>query len=85
VFKTAANIAPYLIPGFNKIYGGVVAATNLAKVLPTFYKSIDSMFLGDSHTKLYDPATEMENWFSKFNSSKSYEGRKGFWTLENFG
>lgn len=85
VFKTAANIAPYLIPGFNKIYGGVVAATNLAKVLPTFYKSIDSMFLGDNHTKLYDNATEMENWFSKFNSSKSYEGRKGFWTLENFG
>lgn len=46
--KLAAEIAPFLIPGFNTIYGGFKAAVGLASVLPTFYKSMEGILLGDN-------------------------------------
>lgn len=48
--KLAAEIAPFLIPGVNTVYGGFKMALGLATVLPTFYKAIEGIFLGDTTT-----------------------------------
>ena len=65
VFKTMAQVAPYLIPGVNKYYGALTASVGLASVLPTFYKSIESLLTGESDSALSKSATQLENWFKK--------------------
>jgi len=85
VFKTMAQVAPYLIPGVNKYYGALTASVGLASVLPTFYKSIESLLTGESDSALSKSATQLENWFKKYDSSKSQAGRSGFWNLESLG
>ena len=85
VAKTVAQTAFYLIPGVNKYYGAMVAASNLAAVLPVFYKNIEAFFTGSTDSNLAKKATKMENWFHKFGNSKSYEGREGFFNIESFG
>ena len=85
VFKTMAQIAPYLIPGVNKYYGALTASVGLASVLPTFYKSIEGLLTGKSDSALSQNATQLENWFKKYDSSKSQEGRNSFWNLESLG
>jgi hypothetical protein len=52
-------------------------------VLPTFYKSVDSIFFGDDPTEARDAATRMENWFRKWEPSKSEEGRSSFVSYES--
>jgi len=39
--------------------------------MPTFYKSMESVFLGDDSSAIYNGATSLENWFRKFNPSMS--------------
>ena len=85
VFKTMAQIAPYLIPGVNQYYGALTASVGLASVLPTFYKSVESLLTGQSDSALSKSATQLENWFKKYDSSKSQAGRSGFWNLESLG
>jgi hypothetical protein len=63
----------------------MVAASNLAAVLPVFYKNIEAFFTGSADSNLAKKATKMENWFHKFGNSKSYEGRDGFFNIESFG
>ena len=56
VFKLAAEIAVF-IPGVGTYYGGVRAAVGLASALPTFYKAIEGLLLGDEETSLTKSAT----------------------------
>lgn len=83
--KTTAAIIPWLIPGFNKYYGAMTASFALASVLPTFYKAFDHMLNGEEDSFMSSEATKLENWFRKFEGSKSQEGREGFWNLESIG
>ena len=85
VFKTMAQLAPYLIPGVNKYYGALTASVGLASVLPTFYKSVEGLLTGENDSALSKSATQLENWFKKYDSSKSQAGRSGFWNLESLG
>ena len=81
--KTIIEIAPLLIPGVNTVYGGTRAAIGLMSVLPTFYKSIESLLLGDSQGFLTDPVTKAEGWMAKFNQqSSSDKGSEGLWNFE---
>jgi len=45
--KLVVEIAPFLIPQTAAVYGAYKAAKGLAFVLPTFYKAIEGIFLGD--------------------------------------
>lgn len=81
--KTIVEIAPLLIPGVNTWYGGTRAAISLASVMPTFYKSLESLLLGDNKSVLTDPVTKAESWMAKFNqTSSSDKGAEGFWNFE---
>lgn len=69
--KTIVEIAPFLIPGgigtkIGTIYGGLRAGISLASVLPTFYKSLEGILLGDTTTKLNDTMNSVEGYMSKF-------------------
>lgn len=83
VMKTLVQITPYVIPKLNRYYGALTASLGMARTLPTFYKSAESIFSGENPSALSDTATGIENWFGKFESSKSYEGREGFWNFES--
>ena len=85
VTKTVFQIAPYLVPGLNKVYAGIVAASNMASIIPAFYKNIEAFFTGSADSDLSKKLTKAENWFHKFGNSKSYEGRNGFFNWESFG
>ncbi len=77
--KAVAEVAPLLIPGLNTWYAGTRAAVSLASVLPTFYKSLEGLLLGDEESALTDPVTKAEGWLAKFNqSSKSEEASRSF-------
>ena len=82
-FKLAAEIAPVLIPGAGVIYGGVRAAVSLASVMPTFYKSLEGLLVGDRKTAFTDTATNLEGWMAKFTqTSTSDEGSKSMFGAE---
>lgn len=83
--KMIAPMIPYLIPGFRAYYAALTTAAGLASVLPTFYKSMESVFTGEDKTAATDTFTRMENWFRKYKPSKSYKGREGFWNWESIG
>ena len=81
--KAVAEVAPLLIPGLNTWYAGTRAAVSLASVLPTFYKSLEGLLIGDEESIFTDPVTKAEGWLAKFNqSSKSEEASRSFWNLE---
>ena len=89
-FKIAAEIAPYLIPGFNIFYGGVKMAMGLASVLPTFYKAGEGVFLGDSEngveTDLWKAMTATEGFMAKFNDrGVSDAAQQSMWNYEQLG
>ena len=72
--KTIVEIAPFLIPGgvgtkIGTIYGGLRAGISLASVLPTFYKSLEGILLGDTTTRLNDTMNSVEGYMSKFTQS----------------
>lgn len=46
--KLLVEIAPFLIPGVQTFYGAYKMSMGLAFVLPTFYKAIEGIFLGDN-------------------------------------
>jgi hypothetical protein len=87
-FKLLASILPYCIPGGNKIWGAAHMAYGLASIMPTFYKSIEGIILGgdnknyEDNTLLWQWATKAENWFGKYESSLSDEGKESFFTYE---
>lgn len=83
VFKLAATIAPTFIPGVGTYYGGIRAAVGLASVLPTFYKSIEGLLIGDKETALTKAATGLENYMAKYTAkSTSDEGSQGMFNFE---
>ncbi len=79
-FKTMATIAPYMIPGVSGPWMMAATGFNLLSVLPTYYKALTSMVAGDMAPNSF--STRLENWFRKFEPSKSYRGREGLFTLE---
>lgn len=81
--KLLFQIAPYFIPVVNNYYAAAKATVGLASVLPTFYKSIDGILFGDEPTEARDAATRIENWFRKWEPSKSEEGRSSFVSFES--
>lgn len=81
--KAMLPIAFYLIPGVNSWYATLSVIGGLASVMPTFYKSFESIIGVDRNPLENDTVTAIENWFRKFETSKSYKGRDGFWTWEN--
>ena len=83
--KTIVQLAPWLIPGFNQYFGAASAIFGLCSVMPTFYKSFEHLITGEEETFSTKEATKIENWFRKFESSKSRAGREGLWNLESIG
>ena len=81
--KAMLPIAFYLIPGVNSWYATLSVIGGLASVMPTFYKSFESIIGVERNPLESDSVTAIENWFRKFETSKSYKGRDGFWTWEN--
>ena len=85
VTKTLVEIAPLLIPykNINTIYGGLRAGIGLITTLPTFYKGLENILMGDNKTVFTDPVTSAEGWLSKFSqTSSSDKGAESMWTGE---
>ena len=82
--KIIAAAAPYLIPGLREYYAAFTVIAGLASVMPTFYKSFESIMGGGSDLESKS-VTALENWFRKFTPSKSHKGRESFWTYESIG
>jgi hypothetical protein len=83
--KTVASVLPYMIPGFNTYYGMFRMATGLAATLPTVYKSLEGLVMGENTTGLTDAASSLENWFRKFDPSMSRKGKSKFFSVESLG
>lgn len=81
--KTTFSLLPWLIPGFNTYYGAVTAILGLCAVMPTFYKSFEHLITGDEDTASSRAATQLENWFRKFEKSKSRTGQQSLWNMES--
>ena len=75
------SIAPFFIPGVGQVYGGLKAVMGLSAIMPTFYKAMEGILLGDSHTSQW--ATSAENYMAKFNQrSVSDAGSESFFNYE---
>ena len=75
VMKVAASVAPYLVPGFNTIWGGVSAALALGSTLPTFAKALEGLVVGDKETSFTKEMSLFENYFKRFDNSVSDKGQ----------
>ena len=89
-FKLATEIAPLFIPGVGTYYGAMRMAMGLGSALPTFYKSIEGIILGDStqgnETDLWKAATKAEGVFARLNGrSYSDKGSESMFTYEQLG
>jgi len=76
VAKTVAAVAPYLIPGFREVWGGITAAVALSSVMPTFAKMMEGIVLGDKETGFTKAMNATENFFNKFDDSYSDKGKQ---------
>jgi hypothetical protein len=68
-FKAVAQIAPFLFPGSQMIWGGVTAALALNKALPAFAKMVEGIAVGgdsENETAFTRAMNKWENYFSKF-------------------
>lgn len=88
--KLAAEIAPFLIPGFNVYYGGFKMAMGLSYVLPTFYKAGEGLFFGEieagNETELWKAMNKMQGTLAKYNtSSKSDYAQQSMFNYEQLG
>jgi hypothetical protein len=59
-----------------------MATAGTVSSLAAFARAIDALCTGENDWRWTNETT---NWFEKFENSKSYEGRKGFFNVENFG
>ena len=82
LMKTAATIAPYMIPGVNLAWGGITAAVSMGTVLPTFAKMLEGIAIGDKETSFTKAMSAQENWFNKFSKSHSDEAQKSIINAE---
>lgn len=87
IMKTAFEIAPFFIPYVGEIYAGFKASEAMAGVLPTLYKSLEGIILGDStkgnETDLYKAATKAEGFMARFNATSfSEEGQSSMFSKE---
>lgn len=82
--KTAFKVGMMFIPGVGKYYGAMTAAKELGKLFPVLFKSIEGIATGDiSTSRSAQTATDIQAWFSRFDSSVSDYGRQSFWNIEN--
>ncbi len=75
--KIAAEIAPLFIPGVALPYGAVKAAIGLSSALPTLYKSLEGIILGEETSKLNHVATAAENYMAKFAATSTSDEAQG--------
>lgn len=86
IAKTLFNTVPMFIPYVNVAWGSALAVKELGKLLPVLFKSIEGIASGDtSNSKSAQKATNIQAWFSRFDSSTSDYGKSGFFTFENIG
>jgi len=90
IMKLSTEIAPYLIPYFNLYYGGFKAATTMSSIMPTIYKSLEGVVLGEStignETDLWKAATKAEGFAARFNTdSFSDNASKSMMNTEQIG
>jgi len=78
-FKMLATIAPYMIPQFNVFWGGAVAATQLATVMPTFAKMLEGIAIGDNETAFTKKMNTLENYWKRFDTSYSDDAQDSNW------
>lgn len=78
--KTILTVAPYLTP-WGGTLGAITGLVGLASALPTIYKSFSGM-LGGKDSKLFQQATDTENWLQKFGTNVSVSSRDSFWNFE---
>ena len=86
IFKAAFQIAPYFIPNIGALkgaasirsmYGALNAGVGFAGVLPTFYKAMEGLLLGDSNTAVTRGATNMEGWMAKYTQPSTSDSGQG--------
>jgi hypothetical protein len=68
------------------IWGGVTAALEMAKVLPRFMKVGEGIIMGgdaDDESAFTRSMNRWENYFSKFENSRSDKGMDSNWSYES--
>ena len=83
VVKNCLKILPYLIPQTRGIWGAVQAAYGTMSAMPTLYKQLESLFVGDANSNAYIAASGMEHWFKKFEGSTTDLSKESFFNAEN--
>lgn len=83
VVKNCLKILPYLIPQTRGIWGAVQAAYDTMSAMPTLYKQLESLFVGDANSNAYIAASGMEHWFKKFEGSTTDLSKESFFNAEN--
>lgn len=84
VMKSLVSVLPYLTP-LKGYYGAFTMVMQLANTMPILYKSLENVVSGDKNSLMFQNAIALENWFAKWERSKSDKGRSGFFNLENIG
>lgn len=83
--KAALKIAPLIFPPTQIIWGGAAAAINMAKALPKFLKMTEGIIMGgdaDKETSFTRAMNKWDNYFSKFEKSRSDKGQNSNWSYE---
>lgn len=80
--KLLVEIAPFLIPGVQTFYGAYKMSMGLAFVLPTFYKAIEGIFLGDNisngnETPLWKAMNASQGYLAKYNQRSVSDKSQG--------
>lgn len=83
VVKNFLKILPYLVPQTRGIWGAVQAAYGTMSAMPTLYKQLESLFVGDANSNAYIAASGMEHWFKKFEGSTTDLSKESFFNAEN--
>lgn len=90
LMKTAAKLAPYVISGtvggpIGWIWGGINAALEISKVLPTLGKAVNGIFGGSDKNDLAQGLSKWEGYLARFESSTSDATRNQPWSVETLG
>ena len=85
IAKTAFQILPYFLGPTRAIYGGLMAAKELATVLPVFLNSINAVITGDDENEFGQKMNKWSNRMQSYKPGMTVYGRENFMSFENIG
>lgn len=84
VAKTIVQIAPFMIPGVEDVYGALLVTHALGSALPKLYKTIDGVLNNEdkSSTPMWKALNSIEGFTQKFTPEMTEEGSQSPFSFE---